>query len=74
MDLRYPDGLALPGYALEDDTDSASAGLSVIEQPINKMCRTALSLVTQRITDGIPDTPEECTIPASLIIREFTII
>lgn len=74
MGLRYPEDLALLGYVLEDDTDAASAGLSVIEQPINEMCSMALSLVTDRIANGIPDTPEERMVPASLIIRKSTII
>ena len=76
MGLRYPDDIALLGYALEDDVLSASSKLSVISYPLEEMCNTALSLLMARISGEhvLPDPPVIKQIPATLIIRESTII
>ncbi len=76
MGLRYPDDIALLGYALEDDVLSASSKLSVISYPLEEMCNTALSLLMARIFGEpvLPDPPVIKQIPATLIIRESTII
>lgn len=76
MGLRYPNDVALLGYALEDDVLSASSRLSVISYPLEQMCTTALSLLMSRIGDEptLPEGPVAKQIPATLIIRESTIV
>ena len=75
MGLHYPDDVALLGYVLEDNTSASASELSVISQPIAQMCKEALSLITERISDGDSSSePITKAIPASLIIRNSTII
>ena len=76
MGLRYPDDIALLGYALEDDVLSATSRLSVISYPLEEMCNTALSLLMARIAGepNLPEPPVMKQIPASLIIRDSTIL
>ena len=76
MGLRYPDDIALLGYALEDDVLSATSRLSVISYPLEEMCNTALSLLMARIAGepSLPEPPVMKQIPASLIIRDSTIL
>ena len=76
MGLRYPDDIALLGYALEDDVLSATSRLSVISYPLEEMCNTALSLLMARIAGepSLPEPPVMKKIPASLIIRDSTIL
>lgn len=75
MGLSYPEDIALVGYVLEDDTAASASELSVVSQPITRMCQEALSLISARISDdeSSPD-PIVRTIPASIIIRKSTII
>lgn len=75
LGLRYPDDIAILGYALDDDIMPFSSKLSVISQPLAEMCNASLDLLMSRIAGNmLPETPIVKKIPATLIIRESTIL
>ncbi|GGY08259.1 LacI family DNA-binding transcriptional regulator [Paludibacterium paludis] len=69
--VALPGGVALAGFDNEGWTEVVSPGLTVIEQPVLDIGRTAMSLLVERLADaGI--SPRKVVFPGRLLIRGST--
>jgi LacI family transcriptional regulator, kdg operon repressor len=72
LGLKYPEDLAVYGYAIQDDKSVRFSGLTAITQPLFEMTQTAFDLLVKRINGEELSSPHRIVIPAELIIREST--
>jgi len=69
--LRVPQDISLVGFDNEIRATTMRPALTTVQNPIDEIARTAVSLLLRQLESGHAD-PEGVTVPTSLILRDST--